>query len=137
MNTITAFDNHVARTDLLLPNGHITDLSMLREMTGNDDSFITQLVEMFLTSSPDIIQQMSLFFSAGDFDNLRSIVHRFKSSLGILGNQRLLDFAAHVEQQAMDKNPDGRLSAELHLLQAATEQVMEELSAELQRLKAA
>lgn len=137
MHTQTTTDYTGATPQLLLHNGHLVDLNVVREMTGDDDAFIQQLVTMFLATTDDAIATILQAFEADDLTGVRNAVHRFKSSCGILGNRSLLNFIANVEHIAYEGNPEGNLEEQLQVLQGVVSQVTDELHNAMHKLQAA
>ncbi len=137
MRTQTTTDHADAIPQLLLHNGRLVDLNVVREMTGDDDAFIQQLVTMFLATTDEAMSTILQAFKNGDLTGVRNAVHRFKSSCGILGNRLLLNFIANAEHIAYEGNPEGNLEAQLQLLQDIVGHVTEELHQEMHKLQAA
>lgn len=122
---------------LALQNNRFTDLDVLGSMTGYDDRFMQQLIDMFLSSAPDTIAQSQEALQEGDKETVRAVVHKYKSSLNILGNSKLPALAAEIEQMARDDADTESIAEKLKQLAAATDAIMDELRAELKRLEAA
>ncbi len=104
---------------------NLDTLSMLKEAM--EDEF-AELVEVFLESSAELLDDMDKAFSAGDVDTFIRSVHSLKSSSGNLGCESLSEMAAELEaaskssgQLPADKNVVGELRAAF----AAAKQVLQ------------
>ena len=124
-------------TEFTLQGGRLIDLEVLGSMTGYDDRFMQQLIGMFLSSAPDTLEQAQEALKENDKELVRSVVHKYKSSLNILGNTKLPALAADIEQMARNDAKTAVLAEKLQQLSAVTYAIMDELRAELKRLEAA
>ncbi len=82
------------------------DLNHLRTMTGDDPEFLNEILMMVLEQAPSVLFQSGNLLENGKFDLLASLVHRFKSSLSVLGNAEVLTVVGELELAAKDNDID-------------------------------
>ncbi len=91
------------KTNLSLPT---IDLDVLRSWDLLDSeeqgNFLRELIQLFLNTSPAILEQMKAFAAAGDFNALRRSAHKLKGSSANLGAAKLAFACSHLEDM-----PDG------------------------------
>ena len=80
------------------------NLSYLKELSGGDAGFMEEIIEMFMSDAPKIVDHANDCFQKTDFDLLKVTVHKLKSSVQVLGNTQLALFIQDIESSA--KNPD-------------------------------
>ena len=92
-----------------------------------EDEF-TELVEVFLESSGELLDDMGQAYSAGDVDTFIRSVHSLKSSSGNLGCEPLSEMAAQLEaaSKASGQLPaDATVVDELRAAFEAAKQVLQ------------
>ena len=90
----------------------ITDLSYLKEMSGNDNSIIEEMIEIFIEQVPEFKDEVSYHFERQDWNNLGAIAHKAKSSVRTMGMEYIGDCLEQLEHFAK-----GNLKFELQLKQ--------------------
>lgn len=120
-----------------LENGHLVNLDALAELTGNDTAFMQQLIQMFLDTAPSLLADAQASLASRDYKAVKQHVHKFKSSLNVLGNPQLPALAAEIEKLAEEKGDLARLEAKLSLLDTLSHNIMTHLEHELHALAAA
>ncbi|RPD49670.1 PAS domain S-box protein [Hymenobacter sediminis] len=64
-----------------LPAGKLYDLSRLRHMSNNDEAFIRRLVNLFISTTPPIVEELETALQARDLTKLGATAHHLKSSV--------------------------------------------------------
>lgn len=65
------------------------NVSYIEEVCGGDKEIITEMVEIFRTQVPEIIEEMWSLYRDGEYFNLGLIAHKAKSSVAIMGMENL------------------------------------------------
>ncbi|TAE50545.1 MAG: Hpt domain-containing protein [Bacteroidetes bacterium] len=78
------------------------DLSQLRTLTGDDNEFMIEILELILEQSPVVVEDMKRMLSQGDYPALGATAHKYKSSINILGNPDLNQLMRVIENTARD-----------------------------------
>ena len=89
---------------------------MMKSQTGPE--FLAELIDMYLSDSPDLIEQMRRGLAAGDCDTVRRSAHTLKSNSASLGALRLAGAARVLEMTAKGGTLEG---AEPQLAQVESE----------------
>lgn len=111
------------------------NLSYLKELSGGDTNFITEIIEMFMSDAPKIIEQANRCFREENYDLLKVTVHKLKSSVQVLGGSKLALSIQEIESSA--KNPDKKdeLSDMLAQVENSIAQMISSLNSELESMR--
>ena len=73
------------------------DLTYLRSVSGNNESFVKEMVETFIQSIPQSLTELREAMALSDSERLARITHQIKPSLTLLGLDSLRDIAVTLE----------------------------------------
>nr|WP_320120183.1 Hpt domain-containing protein [uncultured Marinifilum sp.] len=90
--------------------GKLTDLSYLKEMSGNDNSIIEEMIEIFIEQIPEFIVEVSSYFESHDWNGLGAVAHKAKSSVRTMGMEHIGECLEKLEHYSK-----GNLKLELQL----------------------
>lgn len=68
---------------------HYTDLSYLKEISGSDQDFIKEIIELFIKQMPDSIETMREALANNDPVTIGETAHKAKPSAIYVGNKKL------------------------------------------------
>lgn len=112
----------------LLLNKNVTvDLSMIYEISGDDESYINLMVQTFLESMPGTLEKINQSLSDADWDGLYKAAHFAKSSLSVIKVSEMHETAFAIEQNAKHRTSLDTLPALVSKLNqnfAAAEEVL-------------
>lgn len=77
--------------------GPLYDLTAVRRMVGDNESFVHHLVEVFCTSTPPIIEALRQALAQADWPALADAAHHLKSSFHGMGVAPLFDAIRELE----------------------------------------
>jgi len=77
----------------------------MKAMTGPE--FLASLIDVFLSDSPELIQQMHSGLKAGDVELVRRAAHSLKSNSASFGADRLAGAARDLEMAAKNGSLEG------------------------------
>lgn len=77
----------------------------IKSMT--DSAFLSELIDVFLNDTPELIQQMHSGLAAGDIELVRRAAHSLKSNSASFGATRLTEVSRRLEMTAKDGSLDG------------------------------
>ncbi len=113
----------------------VVDLTSLKEFFSSDKDSLIQLIGVYLSDTTPRIDTLEKSISSVNYEDVRSICHFLKSSLGLMG-VNCLDEVAELEKQAQRDEPEDiikeRLSYAVPILrESITEykQILEKLEA--------
>ena len=66
----------------------IIDLTYIREMSGDNQKIIKEMITIFLEQIPEFLDEMNSCHSSKDWHNLGMIAHKAKSSVAIMGMEK-------------------------------------------------
>ena len=78
----------------------MVDLTMLNELSESDSEYKKTIIQMFLDSMPETIQQIEAAYVAGDWDALSKSAHYAKSSLSVINVEDLRLLVGKIEMNA-------------------------------------
>lgn len=61
------------------------DLSYLLQFCGGDDKFVREMVQLFVLKAPEDVRLMEHAIQVADYEQLKALAHKLKSSVGFLG----------------------------------------------------
>jgi CheY-like chemotaxis protein len=86
-----------SREKALIDETPNVDLSLLNELSESDSEYKKTIVQMFLDSMPETIQQIEEAFAIKDYDALAKAAHYAKSSLSVINVEDLRALVAKIE----------------------------------------
>lgn len=75
---------------LKIENNVLFSLEGLDEYTGNNEEFKKQMIEVFITTSKVELENLKQFFNENNFNEAAKVVHKLKTSLGVLNVDLIL-----------------------------------------------
>jgi PAS domain S-box-containing protein len=73
------------------------DLEYLKNMSGNNQEFIKEMLQTFVQSIPNSLREMEDALNLSDFAKLARVTHQIKPSMTLLGINHLKDLAVQIE----------------------------------------
>lgn len=107
------------KEDFLLTDGKVSvDLSMVYDVTANDESYVIKMVETFLATMPATINTIEDAVKGSDWNQTYLTAHRAKSSLQIIKVTDMLETALAIELNAKKQSNTQAIPALLQKLKA-------------------
>jgi HPt (histidine-containing phosphotransfer) domain-containing protein len=75
----------------------ITDLDYLRTMSGGDDNFIREMIDLFREQIGEYKQFMPELLRRKDYGSLSKMAHKAKSSVAVMGMSQVADQLKDLE----------------------------------------
>jgi PAS domain S-box-containing protein len=107
----------------------------LKELTGGDDVFMAEMIEIYLRNTPVMLKEIKASFKKHDFEKLKRTAHKIKSSFGMMGMSESLQIADSIEQSDEKNSDQDLLKAKLDRLTELVAGSEKELKRELDNLK--
>jgi len=79
----------------------ITDLSYLREMSGNDIHFIREMIDLFRDQVEEFTRTLPELLERSDYERLSKTAHKAKSSVAVMGMTREAEMLKELEANAL------------------------------------
>jgi PAS domain S-box-containing protein len=80
------------------------DFTYLRNVSGNNEEFIREMILTFVQTIPPILDQMQISVSEKDWDKLSKLAHQIKPSLALMGMNDLRADVIFIEQSGKAKD---------------------------------
>jgi len=84
----------------------LTDLSYLRKMSNNDESFVQEMVNSFIEKTPEIIKEMQVASRDNNWRKIGELAHKLKPTLTFMGMDNLKSLVLGIENNAKTTNKD-------------------------------
>ena len=104
----------------------LINLEYLHRTCGGSEEMIQMILNMFVATTPDSIQEMEQHFANGDSEPLRRVVHKVKSSFLTIGASSTGEKLQTIEDAAKD--------GEIDHLEPLVQQIRQESDAIIQEL---
>jgi HPt (histidine-containing phosphotransfer) domain-containing protein len=105
----------------------ITDLNYLRTMSGGDDEFILEMINLFREQVDEYKEVMPRLLSNKDYDGLSKLAHKAKSSMAVMGMKQVADILKDLEILAHEAKEVERYEALVQSFLDQSQQAIEEL----------
>ncbi len=84
----------------------VLDRSVLRSSLGDDLELIEEILELFATTTPEIIESLKRAADEGDLETVRKCAHSIKGSSGNIGAEAMQESMRNIEAACADQDPD-------------------------------
>jgi hypothetical protein len=81
----------------------ITNLSLLKEFADGDEEFMLEILGIYQGETPQAIQKIKALTASQEWEELRKVVHKLKSSLSMIGLNDLLSIVTTMEQNIKEQ----------------------------------
>lgn len=140
---ITAFLLCRPRPTFMLNNGRkimtndqiVLDFNQLKMLSGDDNEFMIEILEMIADQSPSIVSQMNQLYEEAEFVSLGSTAHLFKSTVTILGNEEINGLLKDIENTATQAQDAEALLPMMNRFREMTNSIIEQVQTELSSIK--
>lgn len=108
---------------------HYTDLSYLEEISGGDQAFISEIIDLFIKQMPESIDTMRKALANDDPVTIGETAHKAKPSAIYIGNKTLEEHLQMLQQLKTENTIKADTSALLEQVAETSNQVIAELKA--------
>lgn len=105
----------------------ITDLNYLRTMSGGDDKFISEMIDLFREQIEEYKNRMPELLRQKDYENLSRMAHKAKSSVAVMGMKEVADQLKELELLALEGKEVDRYDSIVTLFLEQSRLALEEL----------
>lgn len=103
------------------------DLSYLKTISNNNESFIKEMIVTFIETLPNSIKEIQLALNQKDFEALARATHKIKPSITLIGLQKAKTMASEIEALAKIKKPTDQLNQLVYNFCLGLEESLESL----------
>jgi CheY-like chemotaxis protein len=112
----------------------LTNLAMLREVSGGDAGFIRGILQKMQVKIPEALQELKTALAEEDWETIRATSHRSKSSSAYTGAEGLKNQFTELEHMARDRQNLEEIPARLEILERTVNKVLKEIGEHLANL---
>lgn len=97
-------DDHKTTFDSInqIKDEDVIDLTPLKEMTGGDDEVMKEMLEIFLSKTPELFSQLETEFNTGNYSEMSTLAHTMKPTFSYVGIQKGHGLAMKIEEFSVD-----------------------------------
>lgn len=110
------------------------NLDYLELMTDGDDDMKTVMLDMLFEELPTEIEKMNKTLDTKDWEELRQVSHKMKSTLAFVGNEQTTEANKQIESIAKANEGFEQLPELLKVMNTFLPKIMEELKKEYNRI---
>ncbi|GEO04635.1 hypothetical protein AAE02nite_22990 [Adhaeribacter aerolatus] len=111
------------------------NLALLTEMASGDTNFIQDIITMFIQQTPGNLERLFNLAKAENWSEVKSLAHRMKSSVVLIGNKELENICQDIQQHALDSTQTHLILPMIMRAKVICEKAAEELTLALQIIK--
>ncbi len=104
------------------------DLTYLRELSGNNETFILEMVNSFRNDMPELLNEMKVALAENEYQVLGNAAHKSKSMASYLGTNNVRKHIVQVENILESDGSFNSLESELEQLEIELKKVIIELN---------
>lgn len=82
---------------------HVTNLDFLDESIGGDEDLKIKMLEIMIRETPDEVAQMEKYYQEENWERLRAVAHKFKSTVSYMGLTGLKEVIQNIQLNAEKK----------------------------------
>lgn len=111
------------------------DLTYLNKLSEGNNEFIITIIDTFITDSSTMLETIVLCQQKADWKNIKELIHKLKTSVGIVGITSVFNHIVALEQTLKKGKPTKSNEEMLHQIITSTQTALEQLKTELKTLK--
>lgn len=94
---VSIIEPQKSETPEVLPTGKLYDLTMIHGLSGGDESFIKQMVALFIDTMPASMIEFQATIDQKQWDAMGKLAHKLKSTAGSMGVDSIKEEVRNVE----------------------------------------
>ena len=112
----------------------MTDLTFLRQFTGNNPEKMKKYINMFVASAPTMVSSMENALSSGDYETIKITAHSLKPQIGYMGISTLEPSIKDIEHYAGERINLEQLPAMIGSFKSGISEAISALHSEMNQL---
>lgn len=114
---------------------HKINLSYLKQIADGNDTFIIEMIEMFLNKTPEAIAEMNASLKSQNWEALRQTAHRIKPSFAYIGLSGTQSVLGEIEKLSEEANQPEKVMALMTEVDTVCQSIFSQLQNELVGMK--
>ena len=108
----------------------ITNLTYLRDLAKGDETFVKEMIGIFLKENPEEVKQLEQAIEEINFEKIKSISHHMKSTIPFVGiDKYIANDLLQIENLAAEKKEIKSIQTYFAHVKSVCQQAFQELSA--------
>ena len=108
----------------------VTNLTYLKDLAKGDETFVKEMISIFLTENPEEIKQLEQAIEEISFEKIRSISHHMKSTIPFVGlDKHISSHLLKIEHLAAKKKEIEIIKTHFTHVKLVCQQAFQELKA--------
>lgn len=99
------------------PDNALYDLTLVKAISGGDNSFVKSMIMLFLETVPGILEQMQVACQGKDWQLTSKLAHKLKSTIDSMNIYQLQDLIRKIESDGKKGENIDQIPAAVRLLQ--------------------
>jgi len=96
--------NELTNNNLTNEQNKFFDLSRLIKLSNNNNEFVIKMVTIFIENTTIMLDQLELAYQANDFEKVKAVAHKLKSSVDIICITSSKEMVIFIEQESLSEN---------------------------------
>jgi signal transduction histidine kinase/FixJ family two-component response regulator len=110
-----------------IKTARLYDLTYLKDLSGNNEPFILEMINSFQNDMPELMEEMLLSFSDKNLNKLGIAAHKAKSMASYLGTNKIREHIVNIENLLDSDGDSDAIQYELELSESLLKKVIKEL----------
>jgi HPt (histidine-containing phosphotransfer) domain-containing protein len=115
-------------------NEIVIDLSYLEEVSGGNNEFIIEMIDLFLAQTPGHIDELLTAVSAKDWKKIAELAHKVKPTLAFMGVESVKEVMAEIESNGRNEENYEDIVVKINQLQEVFTTIYAKLEIKKQEL---
>lgn len=130
---VPAFDRHTGNK--MKEKSNRLNLEFLKEMAGGDLGFVIDILKIFVEDAPLTLKNIETGLSNPDYESVKISVHKLKSSVKVLGVEKLAEFAQQLEDDAGKAQGGEEFKLRIKKFEKSVEELVKESTQQIKYLE--
>ncbi|GGK70939.1 response regulator [Rufibacter glacialis] len=113
------------------------DLTYLENFANGNVEFMRDILQLFIDQTPGLVQELARAVSLSNWAETRTLAHKIKPSIALVGIQELEELNTTIEQSALNRTNMENLPMLVQQMVTLVTQSIQQLQAELENLRMA
>ena len=111
------------------------DLTYLREHAEGDSAFLSEMIGIFLTDTPRLLEELKNDIDSNDYKKIKITSHSMKGLFLTLGINDAAASLKEIEKMALDTSPIELIKSNFQKVETTFQKCREPLTKELEKIK--
>ena len=114
---------------------NVVNLKDLYDLARGNNTFIVEMIDIFLEQNPADLEKMRLAIDKNDFGTVKAMAHKMKTSVGFMGMKPLLEPLTEMETMAEEAGKMPEITTLYKRIKGDCEMAIKELQEVLIKIK--